>query len=184
MREKNESGKRRMMKRKLFLLFCGVPFLVILDQVTKHLIVTHMACGSSVPVLGDYIRLTFIYNENGAFGLRLHRLLPFLSTRLFFSFFSVLAACAVLWMYFKAKAGGRWTEIALVLILAGAAGNFIDRVRLGRVIDFIDCDFPDFIMDRFPIFNAADSCITIGVSLLILTSLLAKKDGPPAKPEG
>jgi len=171
------------MRRKILLLSGGMLLLVLLDQFTKHLIVTHMPYGSSIPVLGDYVRLTFIYNENGAFGLRLHRLLPFLSTKVFFSLFSVIAACAVLWMYFKTKAGEHLTEIALVLILAGAAGNFIDRVRMGHVVDFIDCDFPNFIMDRFPIFNAADSCITIGVSLLIITSLLVKKDGTAPKPE-
>jgi signal peptidase II len=183
MREKAEGRKGRVMKRKLVFLFAVVLSVVALDQFTKHLVTTHFKEFSSVPVLGDYVRLTFIYNQNGAFGLKPHHILPFLSVKVFFAIFNILAVGLVLWMYFKTRAGDWWTETALVLILGGAAGNFIDRIRFGRVIDFIDCDFPDFIMDRFPIFNVADSCITVGVFIIIITTLLARKHGSPDKQE-
>ncbi len=172
------------MKRKLILLFSGVGFLIFLDQMTKYMIVKHIAYASSIPVIGDYVRFTFIYNENGVFGLKLHNLMPFISVTVFFSIFSIIAAAIVLFMYFKVKDREWKSEIPLILILGGAAGNFIDRIRLGRVIDFIDCDFPDFVMERFFIYNVADSCITIGVFILIIVSLTTKKDEPTDKPAG
>jgi signal peptidase II len=61
------------------------------------------------------------------------------------------------------------------MVFSGAIGNFIDRMRLQKVIDFIDCDLPDFIMPRFPTFNVADSFVTVGVVLLLLSPLLLKK---------
>jgi signal peptidase II len=61
------------------------------------------------------------------------------------------------------------------MILGGAVGNFIDRMRMQMVVDFIDCDFPDFIMTRFPTFNVADSFVTVGVALVILSPVILRK---------
>ena len=61
------------------------------------------------------------------------------------------------------------------MILGGAVGNFIDRMRLQMVVDFIDCDLPDFIMTRFPTFNVADSFVTVGVAIVILSPVILKK---------
>jgi signal peptidase II len=61
------------------------------------------------------------------------------------------------------------------MILGGAVGNFIDRMRLSMVVDFIDCDFPDFIMTRFPTYNVADSFVTVGVAVVILSPVFLKK---------
>jgi signal peptidase II len=61
------------------------------------------------------------------------------------------------------------------MILGGAVGNFIDRMRMQMVVDFIDCDFPDFIMTRFPTFNVADSFVTVGVAIVILSPVILKK---------
>ena len=63
----------------------------------------------------------------------------------------------------------------MVMILGGAVGNFIDRMRLSMVVDFIDCDFPDFIMTRFPTFNVADSFVTVGVAVVILSPVILRE---------
>jgi signal peptidase II len=67
------------------------------------------------------------------------------------------------------------SRLGVVMILGGAVGNFIDRMRLKMVVDFIDCDLPDFIMTRFPTFNVADSFVTVGVAIIILSPVLLKK---------
>ncbi|OGJ87241.1 MAG: signal peptidase II [Candidatus Raymondbacteria bacterium RifOxyA12_full_50_37] len=163
------------MKRKTAFLATAVLFLVALDQATKWLVVTRMELYQSIPVIGEWIKLTFVYNQNGAFGLAPQRLLPFLSTRIFFVTFTIIAATVVFVLYFQTPSADRWTRLSLVLILGGAAGNFIDRVRLGKVVDFIDCDFPDFIMERWPVWNVADSCVTIGIAILFIITLFAKR---------
>ena len=63
----------------------------------------------------------------------------------------------------------------MVMILGGAVGNFIDRMRLSMVVDFIDCDLPDFIMTRFPTFNVADSFVTVGVAVVALSPVILRK---------
>ena len=167
------------MKTRIRFLLIAVFSLVILDQVTKWLIATHLVPGQSVPVIGEWVRFTFIYNMNGAFGLSPAALLPVLNNKLFFTTFTLAAGTLVVWLYFRAEPRERWTRIGLTLIIAGALGNLIDRVRLGHVLDFIDCDFPDFIMERFAIFNVADSCITVGIALLVILTLRGKKHETP-----
>jgi signal peptidase II len=60
------------------------------------------------------------------------------------------------------------------MIVCGALGNFVDRMRIGKVVDFIDCDFPDFIMLRWPTFNVADCFVTVGVAVVLLAPLIYK----------
>jgi signal peptidase II len=170
------------MKKKIIELLIMVFIAAALDQLVKALVVHRLQLFESVSVLGDTIRLTLVYNQNGAFSLAPQRLLPLLSTRAFFLVFSLIAASIVLWLYLKTDTTEKWSRFALMLILGGAAGNFIDRVRLGRVIDFIDCDFPDFIMERWPVFNVADSCVTVGITILIVVSLFARKHGRGSEP--
>ena len=67
------------------------------------------------------------------------------------------------------------SRLGVVMILGGAVGNFIDRMRPQMVVDFIDCDLPDFIMTRFPTFNVADSFVTVGVAIILLSPVLLKK---------
>ncbi|MFH0920364.1 MAG: signal peptidase II [Fibrobacterota bacterium] len=166
------------MRAKVIFLSVFAPVLVLLDQLTKQLVASRMVPGQSIPVLGDWVRLTFIYNQNGAFGLTPAALLPFLSSKIFFTVFNLAAMALVVGLYLKTEARERWMRLGLALIVSGAMGNLIDRLRLGHVIDFVDCDFPDIIMERFAIFNVADSCITVGIALLIFLTLRGKKNEP------
>lgn len=165
------------MKKKIIELLLFMCAAVLLDQFTKYLVVHRMHLYQSVSVLGDAVRLSYVLNENGAFSLMPQRLIPVLSTRGFFLIFSLAAAAVVFTLYLKTPYGEKWNRLALMFILGGAAGNFIDRVRLGKVIDFIDCDFPDFLMERWPVFNAADSCVTIGITILVVSALFSRRRG-------
>ena len=120
----------------------------------------------------------------GIFGLKPHALLPFLTPIVFFTLFSILAVSLLIYLYLKTRPGERWQRLALALILGGAFGNGIDRIRYGQVVDFVDCEFPDFIMQRFAVFNVADSGITVGVALLLLLSFTRNKhaDDAPGTP--
>ncbi len=142
-------------------LFVALVLLVLgVDQLTKFLVRTYMEVGESVPEDG-IIRLTYIQNTGSAFGL-------FASQTLVLT---IAAAVGVgLIVYFLVKGGGASTllSVSLVLQLGGAIGNLIDRLAFGYVVDFAD-------LRVWPIFNVADSSITIGF-LLLAWVLLTGKD--------
>jgi signal peptidase II len=138
----------------VFLLFAAI--VVALDQATKGLAASHLMPGESISVLGDFIRLTLVHNTGAAFGL-------FPGSRVPFIVVSVVAIGVVLYLFFRETYRSVANRVLLGCILGGAIGNLIDRVRLGYVVDFIDIGFGTA---RWPVFNAADSAVTIGVLLL------------------
>ena len=88
---------------------------------------------------------------------------------------SIVATIVLLWFYKSIDKRDWMSRLGVVMILGGAVGNFIDRMRLQMVVDFIDCDFPDFIMTRFPTFNVADSFVTVGVAIVILSPVFLRE---------
>ena len=116
-----------------------------------------------------------VFNKGAAFSSRPQDLMPFLPPWLFFLLISVVATIVLLWFYKSIDKRDWMSRLGVVMILGGAVGNFIDRMRLSMVVDFIDCDFPDFIMTRFPTYNVADSFVTVGVAIVILSPIILKK---------
>jgi len=152
-----------------------IAVVLILDQVTKYVIKTSMTLGQSFPVLGDFFRITFVENPGMAFGVRIE------NTALFFTL-SVVAALLVFYYIIRLRNQGWFLQIALSLIAAGAIGNLVDRFMYGKVIDFLDFDFFDiaippfgflglhfsgYSMTRWPVFNVADSAVTVGMIMII-----------------
>jgi signal peptidase II len=135
-----------------------------LDQLTKVWVRTTMPLGESIPVLGrEFFLLTHVENTGVAFSIQAGGA-PILAV------FNGLASAVLVYILLKSRRAGserypRLVEIALALILGGALGNLIDRAFFGHVTDFLDFDFPDFIMTRWPVFNVADSSVTVGVTL-------------------
>jgi signal peptidase II len=144
-----------MTRRTAVFLGCAAV-VVAVDQATKLIASERLGPGASVPVLGDFIRLTLVHNTGAAFGL-------FPGSRVPFIVVSVLAIAVVLHLFFRETYRSVMNRILLGCILGGAIGNLIDRVRLGWVVDFIDIGFGTA---RWPVFNVADSAVTIGVILL------------------
>jgi signal peptidase II len=144
-----------MTRRTGVFLLCAIA-IVALDQTTKLFASSHLMPGESISVLGDFIRLTLVHNTGAAFGL-------FPGSRVPFIVVSVVAIAVVLYLFFRETYRSVANRILLGCILGGAIGNLIDRVRLGYVVDFIDVGFGTA---RWPVFNAADSAVTIGVLLL------------------
>jgi signal peptidase II len=121
------------------------------------------------------VRFQLVFNKGAAFSSRPQDLMPFLPSWLFFLLISIIASVILLWFYKSIDKRDWMSRLGVVMILGGAIGNFIDRMRLSMVVDFIDCDFPDFIMTRFPTFNVADSFVTVGVAIVILSPLILKQ---------
>lgn len=153
---------------------------IFLDQLTKFWAVSRFTNEQGLPtyqrirVLGDYLRFSLAYNEGAAFSSRPQDILPFLSPPVFYLVLTLVALGVLFWFYTSIDKRDWLSRLGIVMVISGAIGNFWDRMRLQKVIDFIDCDFPDFIMTRFPTFNVADSFVTVGVALLLLSPLILR----------
>jgi signal peptidase II len=134
-----------------------------LDQFSKWLVDHQMALHQSIPVFPGLLSLTYVRNTGVAFGLFASASTGLRSILLLF--FSLVAIGAILFMWVRNRQGHLLLHLALALILGGALGNLIDRLRMGEVIDFIDVYWRDL---HWPAFNVADSAITIGVILLLI----------------
>ena len=158
-----------------------ILFSIVADQLTKLWALVRFTNETGAPnhdiinVVGELVRFQLVFNKGAAFSSRPQDLMPFLPPWLFFLLISIVATVVLLWFYKSIDKRDWMSRLGVVMILGGAVGNFIDRMRLSMVVDFIDCDFPDFIMTRFPTFNVADSFVTVGVAIVILSPLILKK---------
>ena len=136
---------------------------VVLDQVSKYLVVANMELGQSINVIPGIFRFTYIHNYGAAFG-------SMADSRWIFMILSSVAIIAILVYIFWKKPQNKLLLSALGLIAGGGIGNMIDRVCLGYVVDFLDfCAFPKLWMW---IFNVADACVCIGAGMLALWMIL------------
>ncbi|MCG1008650.1 signal peptidase II [Salinicoccus sp. ID82-1] len=133
-------------------------FILALDQYTKYLVVRFMEEGESIPVLGEFLSLTSHRNSGAAWGL-------FQGQMIFFYLVTVLVLGILVYVYIKEAKDNFLLQTAIVLLMAGAFGNFIDRVLFQEVVDFIDVLIISY---DFPIFNVADSALSIGVVLMLI----------------
>ena len=142
--------------------------IIVVDQLTKAWVLEGLGLrfeGQSVPVLAPIFNLTLVHNEGVSFGLFGDG-----SARWMLSVFSVVVAGILGWWALRAQR--RLLVTAIGLIMGGAIGNVIDRIRFGWVVDFLDFSGTGV----FPwVFNVADSAITVGVVLLILDSILSER---------
>lgn len=147
-----------------FASWLGLSGLIIgLDQLTKFWVVSALRLGQSVE-LTSFLNLVFVYNPGAAFS--------FLSDAGGWQrwFFVVLAIAVSVWLTFliRQHAAERLLPLAAALIMGGALGNVIDRIRFGAVVDFMDVHAAGW---HWPAFNVADSAISVGVALLIWQQL-------------
>lgn len=148
------------------LLFGWAAGIIALDQLTKAIANACLASGEIVkPFGGDLVWLVNVQNRGLAFGMTF---IPPLALTII----SAAAGLILAYALYKSPLQPLWQSIPFTLIMAGAFGNMIDRMIYGQVTDFVSIDFPDFIMDRFAVFNVADSSISVGVVLLIIGSFL------------
>lgn len=157
--------------------FLVMMIILVADQFTKVLVRLNMEMSHSIPVLenifGHTFMLTHVNNTGAAFSIGFSSAVV---NRIFFITITLLALVFIVYLLYQSI--HRIQVLAFGLVMGGALGNLIDRILHGGVTDFINVDFPDFIMQRFPIFNIADSAIFIAVCLLIIDMFFIK-DAPP-----
>ncbi len=142
-----------------------IPFLVagavlLIDQLSKHLVHLKLVPGESVPIIKNVFHISLVHNTGCAFGLFRHQATILMAL-------SILTIVMILVFYRQLVGSGRILRVAVGLLIGGASGNLIDRLRFGYVVDFLDFQI-------WPVFNLADSAVTIGV-VLILWKLCRKR---------
>jgi signal peptidase II len=149
-----------------FLLLVTLP-LILIDQLTKWLIQTHIPYGSAVPIIPGFFSLVYVSNTGAAFSI-------FQGNNFFFIALALVALSAVLfWLIrdqFNPNKEQRMSVIAKIafsLFAAGIVGNLLDRILKGSVVDFLDFYVKHY---AWPSFNVADSCICIAAGLMVLMS--------------
>lgn len=154
------SPARRTVIRPYAALLAISGTIVVLDQATKAVVITKLA-HSSVKLVDGAVLLELTRNTGAAFS-------TFPGGGLAFTIIAVLVSVSIILFYRRAAERSRLLAVALGLVLGGAVGNLIDRVRLGYVVDFIDLRW-------WPVFNLADSAIVVGVGLILLHSILPER---------
>jgi signal peptidase II len=157
-----QGGTGGVGQRKVLLFLAVLGGVLLVDVATKLAVERTMGAYDQIDIIGEYVRLTFIYNPGAAFGIKVGE-----SSRQVFMGLSVIALMALLAMYWFTPASDRVRLAAIALICGGAIGNLIDRVRSHRgVIDFLDVGVGD---TRWPVFNVADIAVTAGAIILALS---------------
>ena len=175
--------------------FLVAGILVVVDQITKALVkgfdvmglhYQGMFLGESRPLIGETLRLTFVENPGMAFGV------SWGEAKIVLTLLTIGIVVLLVRMILTTPAESRIVRNALVLVLAGAVGNLIDRMFYGvlygtdplfygKVVDFLQVDIPDVtvfgqLYTHWPVFNVADSCVSVGVVVLLLASLFGNAD--------
>lgn len=171
--------------------------LVVLDQVTKVLVkgfdlfgIVHegMFLGESRPLLGDALRLTFVENPGMAFGIEWG------NAKIILTLLTIGIVLLIVRMIVQTPESARTVRFSLTLLLGGAVGNLIDRMFYGvlygegplfygKVVDFLQVDIPDVslfgeLYTHWPVFNVADSCVSVGVVTLLIASMISDQNVP------
>jgi signal peptidase II len=145
-------------KRSLTLLASIAGVVLVLDVWTKHWASRVLAFREPVRVVGEWVQLTYTRNSGVAFGLGAGVPFPYY-------IFSIVAALAIVYLFVAGKVPTRGRQIALALILGGALGNLVDRITTGEVVDFILVGWQHW---HWPVFNVADSAVSVGVVLFLM----------------
>jgi signal peptidase II len=157
------------MKRGYGILLIVGFLVIIIDQITKWIISSNFLLHQLVTVT-PFLSITFIMNKGAAFGFLSN--CPDGFREYFFISTSIIAMVIILFLYLKTEEREILKKISFSLIIGGASGNIIDRIRFGEVIDFIDFHVGKY---HWPAFNIADSAITIGIAIFIFNIFFSGK---------
>ncbi len=161
--------------RFLRLLFgCVSIGVLVVDQVSKEWITSRMTLYSSDPIIPGLVHLTLVTNRGALFGLFRSIDDPYRS--IMFLVVPLIAIVLILFFQYRTSTVDAMSQSGLALILGGAVGNLVDRLRFGHVVDFVDV----FVGDHhWPAFNVADSAICVGVTLLFIDLLRQSRSPKP-----
>ena len=157
------------MTRLLVVYFLISALLVGLDQWSKYLTVQNISLGETKEFIPGFLSLTHLRNTGAAWSLLEGKMI-------FFYVNTVIVSVVIIYLLIKNYKKSIWYSVGLSFVLAGAIGNFIDRVRLGYVVDMLQTDFMNF-----PIFNVADSTLVVGVICIFIYLILDEKAAKEGK---
>ena len=157
------------MTRLLVVYFLISALLVGLDQWSKYLTVQNISLGETKEFIPGFLSLTHLRNTGAAWSLLEGKMI-------FFYVITVTVSVVIIYLLIKNYKKSIWYSVGLSFVLAGAIGNFIDRVRLGYVVDMLQTDFMNF-----PIFNVADSTLVVGVICIFIYLILDEKAAKEGK---
>jgi signal peptidase II len=164
------------MKRKYWILLILSFGILLLDQWTKYVIAQRLALYQRLEVIQGFFNLIHVRNTGGAFGIFGGEKGGLGSVA--FMVVSLIAIAAIAFLFIKIKENEKVLALSFSLVLSGAVGNLIDRLRYGEVVDFLEFYLPFLpwrIFNPWPAFNVADSAICIGMGLLVLELLKQEK---------
>lgn len=157
------------MTRLLVVYFLISALLIGLDQWSKYLTVQNISLGETKEFIPGFLSLTHLRNTGAAWSLLEGKMI-------FFYVITVIVSVVIIYLLIKNYKKSIWYSVGLSFVLAGAIGNFIDRVRLGYVVDMLQTDFMNF-----PIFNVADSTLVVGVICIFIYLILDEKAAKEGK---
>ena len=157
------------MTRLLVAYFLISALLVGLDQWSKYLTVQNISLGETKEFIPGFLSLTHLRNTGAAWSLLEGKMI-------FFYVITVIVSVVIIYLLIKNYKKSIWYSVGLSFVLAGAIGNFIDRVRLGYVVDMLQTDIMNF-----PIFNVADSTLVVGVICIFIYLILDEKAAKEGK---
>ncbi|EGO6529151.1 signal peptidase II [Enterococcus faecalis] len=157
------------MTRLLVVYFLISALLVGLDQWSKYLTVQNISLGETKEFIPGFLSLTHLRNTGAAWSLLEGKMI-------FFYVITVIVSVVIIYLLIKNYKKSIWYSVGLSFVLAGAIGNFVDRVRLGYVVDMLQTDFMNF-----PIFNVADSMLVVGVICIFIYLILDEKAAKEGK---
>ncbi|EOH8732063.1 signal peptidase II [Enterococcus faecalis] len=153
----------------LVVYFLISALLVGLDQWSKYLTVQNISLGETKEFIPGFLSLTHLRNTGAAWSLLEGKMI-------FFYVITVIVSVVIIYLLIKNYKKSIWYSVGLSFVLAGAIGNFVDRVRLGYVVDMLQTDFMNF-----PIFNVADSMLVVGVICIFIYLILDEKAAKEGK---
>ncbi|HFI0036822.1 TPA: signal peptidase II [Streptococcus suis] len=139
--------------------------LIAVDQLVKAWTVANIELDTVEPFIKGFMSLAYLRNYGAAWSILQNQ-------QWFFTIVTIAAVTGLIWYYVKQIMGNLWTLFSLALMIAGALGNFIDRIRLGYVVDMFHLDFISF-----PVFNVADMCLCVGVGILFICIMKEESNG-------
>lgn len=142
-----------------------IAVLIGLDQLVKGWTVANIELDTVRDFVPGFMSLAYLRNYGAAYSILQNQ-------QWFFAIVTIIVMVGLVWYFIKQISGSFWILFSLSLIMAGGLGNFIDRVRLGYVVDMFHLDFVNF-----PVFNVADVCLTVGVGILFICILKEEKNG-------
>jgi len=155
------------MNKKYFPLIIIFLIIVLIDQITKFYIASNFELYQSIEIIRGFFNITYIRNSGVAFGMFSNLKGSFI--QIVFIAIYIIAIISILILYRETHG---YSHIALSLIFSGAIGNLIDRIFRGEVVDFMDFHWQNY---HWPAFNVADSCITVGVGLLMISIIISNE---------